>query len=90
MTAIIKEQPLVLNLKDDSLTTVSRDTLRNIAKHLGFTETQTVLFALARLRDEVLVVSNTEKLVALTRKQHKAIAKAAPKGKGKVVESLLR
>lgn len=89
-TVTIKKQPLVLNFKDDSMTTVSRETLRKVAKRLGFTETQTALFALARLRDEVLVAKDTDELVPLTSEQHEAIAKAEPKGKGKVVDSLLK
>lgn len=91
MTAatIVAKEPLVLNFKEDSLTTVSRATLRALAKRLGFNETQTVLFALARLRDEVLVAKE-EDMMPLTKKQHEAIAKAEPKGKGKVLDSLLR
>ncbi|MDM0078707.1 hypothetical protein QTH90_30165 [Variovorax sp. J2P1-59] len=83
------QQPLKLNFKDDTLTTVSRDALRGLAKKLGFNETQTVLYALARLRDEVFVEQDSEKLMPLTKTQHKAIAKAEPKGRGKVIGSLL-
>ena len=83
------QQPLKLNFKDDTLTTVSRDALQAIARKLGFNETQTALYALARLRDEVLVEQDTEKLLPLTRTQHQAIAKAEPKGKGRVIGSLL-
>lgn len=89
MPATTSHQPLKLNFKDDTLTTVSRDALRALAKKLGFNETQTVLYALARLRDEVFVEEDTEKLMPLTKTQHQAIAKAEPKGKGKVVGSLL-
>lgn len=89
MPAITSQQPLKLNFKDDTLTTVSRDALKAISRKLGFNETQTVLYALARLRDEVLVEQDTEKLLPLTPAQHKAITKADPKGKGKVVGSLL-
>jgi hypothetical protein len=87
MSATPTKQPLVLNFKEDSLATVSRDTLRAVAKRLGFNETQTVLFALARLRDEVLVTTH-EELMPLTKQQEEAITKAAPKGKGKVLDSL--
>ena len=80
---------LKLNFKENTLTTVSRDVLKDLAKKLGFNETQTVLFALARLRDEVLVADDKGTLVPLTPAQHRAIAKAAPKGKGKVLGSLL-
>lgn len=83
------QQPLKLNFKDDTLTTVSRDALRALAKKLGFNETQTVLYALARLRDEVFVERDMEKFMPLTNFQHHAIAKAEPTGKGKVIGSLL-
>lgn len=83
------KQPLVLNFKEDTLTTVSRPALRAMAKRLGFNETQTVLYALARLREEVLVAREAEVLMPLTKAQHAAIAKAEPKARGRVVESLL-
>lgn len=63
--------------------------MRALAKKLGFNETQPVLYALARLRDEVLVEQDMEKFMPLTKAQHQAIAKAEPKGKGKAVGSLL-
>ncbi|CAN7761077.1 MULTISPECIES: hypothetical protein [unclassified Variovorax] len=89
MPATTSHQPLKLNFKDDTLTTVSRDALRALAKKLGFNETQTVLYALARLRDEVFVEQDTEKLMPLTKIQHQTIAKAEPKRRGKVIDSLL-
>ena len=36
-------QPLKLNFKDDTLTTVSPDTVRALAEKLGLNETQTAL-----------------------------------------------
>jgi hypothetical protein len=89
MPVATSNQPLKLNFKDDTLTTVSRDALKALAKKLGFNETQTVLFALARLRDEVFVEQNAEAFSPLTKAQHRAIAKAEPKGRGKVIDSLL-
>jgi hypothetical protein len=89
MTETTGHQPLKLNFKDDTLTTVSRDALRALAKKLGFNETQTVLYALARLRDEVFVDAEAEPFKPLTKKQHETIAKAEPSGKGKVLDSLL-
>ena len=82
--------PLVLNFKEDTLTTVSRPTLRALAKRLGFNETQTVLYAVARLREEVLGEGGTEgdDIKPLTKLQHAAIAKAAPKVRGKVLGTL--
>ena len=89
MSTATPPQPLKLNFKDDTLTTVSRDALRALAKKLGFNETQTVLYALARLRDEVFVEQDMEKFGPLSQTRHRAIAKAEPKGKGKVIGSLL-
>ena len=83
------KQPLVLNFKDDTLTTVSRSVVQALAKKLGFNETQTVLYALARLRDEVLADTNPIALLPITQAQHRVIAQAAPKVRGKIVDSLL-
>jgi len=80
---------LKLNFNDDTLTTVSRDALKALAKKLGFNETQTVLYALARLRDEVFVEQDIEKFMPLTKTQRQAIASAEPRSKGKVIGSLL-
>ena len=60
-----------------------------MAKKLGFNETQTVLFALARLRDEVFNEEELEKFMPLTKKHHEAIAKAEPRRRGKVLDTLL-
>ncbi|WP_085315003.1 hypothetical protein [Derxia lacustris] len=78
-----------LNFKEDTLTTVSRDALTALAHKLGLNETQTVLYALARLRDEVFVGQDMEKFMPLIKTQHQAIAKAEPIEKGKVLGSLL-
>ena len=40
MSNATSQQPLKLNFKDDTLTTVSRDALRALAKKLGFNETR--------------------------------------------------
>lgn len=89
MSTVTSQQPMKLNFKDNTLTTVSRDVVRALAKKLGFNETQTVLYALARLRDEVFVEQDMEKFMPLTKAQHQGIAKAEPKRKGKVIGSLL-
>jgi hypothetical protein len=90
MTTITRDyQSLKLNFKEDTLTTVSRDALRALAKKLGFNETQTVLFALARLRDEVLQDQDAGSFLPLTKAQLSVIAKAEPKAQGKVVDTLL-
>ena len=49
-----KRDRLLFQFKEDTVTTVSRETLSEVAKTLGFNETQTVHLAVARLRDEVL------------------------------------
>ena len=84
------KEALLLNFKDDTLTTVSRRTLRHIAKALGFSETQAVHFALARLREEALRAESEEGYPPLTKAQLDAIRKHEPKRKGHVVTSLLK
>ena len=49
-----KRKTLLLKFKDDTITTVSHETFSEVAKTLGFNETQTLHFAIARLRDEIL------------------------------------
>ena len=84
------KEALLLNFKDDTLTTVSRNTLRHIAKALGFSETQAVHFALARLREDALRGEAEEGYPPLTKAQLAAIRKHEPKRRGRVVSSLLR
>jgi hypothetical protein len=84
------KEALLLNFKDDTLTTVSRGTLRHIAKALGFSETQAVHFALARLREDALRGEAEEGYPPLTRAQLTAIRKREPKRKGRVVSSMLK
>lgn len=46
---------LLLNFKaGETVNTVSRDTVKLLAKQLGFNETQVAQFALARLREELM------------------------------------
>ena len=48
-------KPILFNFRpEDTLTSVTRETLKLIAEALGLTETQTMHFALAKLRREVL------------------------------------
>lgn len=48
-------KPILFNPRPhDTLTSISRDTLKLVAETLGLTETQTMHFALAKLRREVL------------------------------------
>ena len=85
-----RKEALLLNFKVDTLTTVSRATLRRIAKALGFSETQAVHFALARLREDALRGAADEAYPPLTKAQLAAIRKHEPKDKGRVLSSLLR
>jgi hypothetical protein len=53
-TAKSKEKSVLpIHFADDALTRVSRDTLKALAKRLGFNETQTVHYALAFLKKEM-------------------------------------
>ena len=85
-------KPLMVNFKQDTLATVSRVTLKTLSDKLGFNDTQTDLYALARLRDEVITAKETrdvEDFKPLTKKQHAVIAHAEPKGRGRVLGTLL-
>ena len=84
------KEALLLNFKVDTLTTVSRGTLRRIAKALGFSETQAIHFALARLREDALRGEADGEYPPLTKAQLAAIRKHEPKGKGRVLSSLLK
>ena len=86
------KKPLMVNFKEDTLTTVSRATVRTLSDRLGFNDTQTVLYALARLRDEVIGTKEAhylEDFKPLTKKQHQVIARAEPKVRGRVLSTLL-
>ena len=85
----VQKEPLMLNFKQESVTTVSRQAVRVMAQKLGFNETQLVHYALARLRDEVLDDVEKDELAPLTAAQHRRIAQAAPAKRGKVLSSLL-
>jgi pantothenate kinase len=85
-------KPFMLNFRDDTLTTVSRATVKTLSEKLGFNETQTVLYALARLRDEVVIDDNVmemQNFKPLSKKHHTIIARAEPKARGRVISTLL-
>ena len=85
-------KPLMVNFKEDTLTTVSRATVRTLSEKLGFNDTQTVLYALARLRDEVIVDDSSNAIGGfkpLTKRQHAVLVHAEPKTKGRVISTLL-
>lgn len=81
---------LLLNFKHDTLSTVSRNALRQLAKTLGFTETQTVHFALARLREEAQRAESEAGDSPLTGAQLAAIRKHEPARRGRILTSLLK
>jgi hypothetical protein len=83
------KEPLVVNFKQESVTTVSRQAVRVMSKKLGLTETGVVHYALAQLRNEVLDEDERDELAPLTVAQHQRIAQAGPKKRGKVIASLL-
>ena len=85
-----RKEALLLNFKVDTLTTVSRETVRRIAKALGFSETQAVHYALARLREDALRGEGEEGYPPLTKAHLAAIRKHEPKRRGRVVGSLLK
>ena len=76
--ATSKEAPL-LNFKVDTLTLA----VRRIARWLGFSETQAVHFALARLREDALRGEAEEACPPLTKGQLAGIRMHAPKRKGR-------
>lgn len=94
-----KGKTLLFKFKEDTVTTVSRETFSEIARTLGFNETQTLHLAVARLRDEVLGAGQRgsgdgdgeEPYPPLTAGQLLDIRSRAPKPRGKLVrkESLL-
>jgi hypothetical protein len=87
----IKRKTLLLKFKDDTVTTVSHETFSVVAKTLGFNETQTLHFAIARLRDEILKAGRPRSEAAeepyppLTAGQLLDIRSHAPKPRGKRV-----
>lgn len=95
-------EALSVAFRADSITTASKATLERMAKTLGFTQNQTVLYALARLRDELqsaqITVSGTApaptannnaspSYPTLTTAQHQIIRQHAPKRRAKPVRS---
>jgi hypothetical protein len=84
-----RKERLTLDFKEDTLTTVSRPMLQAMASKLGFNETQTALYALALLRDEVFSEDTAADFTPLTHAQHAAIAAAAPRRRGNIIDHLL-
>lgn len=92
---------LLLKFKEDTLATVSRSTVKVMARKLGFNETQVAHYALARLREELLTSTDQPtasaghrdlegddgECPALTTEQLDVIRKHAPKRRGKPLAS---
>lgn len=93
----IKRKTLLFKFKDDTVTTVSHETFSDVARALGFNDTQTLHFALARLRDELFrggprgSGDAEARYPPLTAGQLLDVRSRAPKPRGKLVrkESLL-
>ena len=89
-SAAPKQKTLLFKFKDDTVTTVSHETFSEVARTLGFNETQTLHFAIARLRDEILSRERSESADAeepyppLTAGQLLDIRSKAPKPLGKL------
>jgi hypothetical protein len=86
-----KPKTLLFKFKDDTVTTVSHETFSEIARTLGFNETQTLHLAIARLRDEVLAsgervsADSDEPYPPLTAGQLFDVRSRARKPRGKLV-----
>ena len=89
-------EALSVAFRADSITTASKATLQRMAKTLGFTQNQTVLYALARLRDELQATQPAERTPStsptpsyppLTVAQHQIIRQHAPKRRAKPVRT---
>lgn len=96
----IRGTALLLKFKDDTLATVSRSSVKVMARKLGFNETQVAHYALARLREElsaktlrtVTAAEQTgsvteEDYPPLTADQLAVVRKHAPKRRGKPLTS---
>ncbi len=96
-SAVAKRKTLLFKFKEDTVTTVSHETFSEVAKTLGFNDTQTIHLAMARLRDEVLrgaqpgSIDDETTYPPLTARQLLDIRSHAPKPRGKLVrkESLI-
>lgn len=90
-TVASKRKSLLFKFKDDTVTTVSDESFNKVAKILGFNDTQTLHFAIARLRDEILGVREAGAAESelpyppLSARQLLEIRSAAPKPRGKPI-----
>ena len=86
------QDKILFKFKSDTVTTVSRETVAGLAKVLGFNETQTIHYALARLRDAYRSGSRSgsdgeEHYPPLTAEQIIKIQEVARKPRGKLISS---
>ena len=91
-----RSSALLLKFKNDTLATVSRDSVKDMAKALGFNETQVLHYALARLREELLTKPARasagpsdagDDYPPLTREQLEIVRRHAPRRRGKPLTS---
>lgn len=88
MAAATKDQILLSYRPADTIAGVTRETVKRLAEQLGFNETQTVHYALARLAKEVLPKYEQDD-GPLTEKQLNTIRRAVPQDKAHSVKSSL-
>ena len=90
-SAATRRKTLLFKFKDDTVTTVSHETFSQVARKLGFNETQTLHLAIARLRDEVLEAAQQgtgaveSSYSPLTARQLLDIRSKAPQPRGRLV-----
>jgi hypothetical protein len=90
-SAATRRKTLLFKFKDDTVTTVSHETFSQVARKLGFNETQTLHLAIARLRDEVLeaaphgIVAAEAPYSPLTARQLLEVCSNAPQPRGRLV-----
>jgi hypothetical protein len=78
MTAIAKDRGLLVQFRPtNTIAGVTRDTVKSLAARLGFNETQTIHFALAKLAREVLPSYEPDD-GALSKKEIQTIHQLAP------------
>lgn len=82
-------QKLLLKFRRDAAHAVSRKTVKKMAKLLGFNETETALFALARLRDQLVPAYEPDDGPVPDR-VIEAIKKRVPQGNFKPTRSLFK
>ena len=95
-TAKSRSDALLLQFKQDTLATVSRGSVKRMAKILGFNETQVLHYAAARLRQELAANSTSlevrgaaseDDYPPLTAEQLETIRKQAPARRRKLLTS---